>query len=74
MHDGTWSWTQRSAETFPEVTDKPHYIDKRTCVLPVKLAPGKTYHISINSERFQNFKDEGRRPAIPYPLNFTTAK
>jgi hypothetical protein len=72
MHDGTWSWTQRSDDTFPEVTGKPHYIDKRTCVLPVKLVPGKSYHISINSERFQNFKDEGRRPAIPYPLDFTT--
>jgi beta-lactamase regulating signal transducer with metallopeptidase domain len=72
MHDGTWSWTQRSDDTFPEVTGKPHYVDKRTCVLPVKLEAGKTYHISINSERFRNFKDVGRRPAIPYPLDFKT--
>jgi RNA polymerase sigma-70 factor (ECF subfamily) len=72
MHDGTWSWTQRSDDTFPEVTGKPHYVDKRTAVLPVKLQPGKSYHIGINSERFRNFKDEGRRPAIPYPLDFTT--
>jgi beta-lactamase regulating signal transducer with metallopeptidase domain len=73
MHDGTWSWTQESAETFPEVTGKIHYQpDKRTCVLPVKLEPGKTYYMSINSERFRNFKDEGRRPAIPYPLSFKT--
>jgi hypothetical protein len=41
-------------------------------VLPVKLEPGMTYHLGINSERFQNFRDEGRRPAVPYPLDFTT--
>ncbi len=75
MHDGTWSWTQRSDDTFPEVTGKIHYLDDhRTCVLPVKLEPGKTYYLSINSERFRNFKDTGRRPAIPYPITFTTAK
>jgi RNA polymerase sigma-70 factor (ECF subfamily) len=73
MHDGSWSWTQRSDDSFPEVTGKIHYrADKRTCVLPVKLEPGKTYWIGLNSERFHNFKDEGRRPAIPYPLTFTT--
>jgi RNA polymerase sigma-70 factor (ECF subfamily) len=72
MHDGSWSWTQRSDDTFPEVTGKPHYVDKRTCVLPVKLEPSKMYHLSINSERFRNFKDVGRRPAIPYPLDFKT--
>lgn len=73
MQDGSWSWTQRSDDTFPEVTGKIHYLDdKRTCVLPVKLQPGKTYYLSINSERFKNFKDAGRRPAVPYPITFKT--
>lgn len=73
MHDGSWSWTQRSDDTFPQTTGEIHYLkDKRTCVLPVKLEPGKTYYIGINSERFRNFKDQGRRPAIPYPLSFKT--
>ena len=46
--------------------------DKRTCVLPVKLEGGKTYVIWLNSERFNNFKDPQRRPAIPYLLVFET--
>lgn len=74
MQDGSWSWTQRSSKNFPEVTGKPHYIDKRTCVLPVKLEPGTTYFTSLNSAKFGNFRDETGRSAIPYPLTFTTKK
>jgi RNA polymerase sigma-70 factor (ECF subfamily) len=73
MRNGSWSWTQRSDDTFPETTGKPHYLeDGRTCVLPVKLQPGKEYYLSINSQRFQNFKDTDGRPAVPYPLSFKT--
>lgn len=73
MHDGSWSWAQVSDETFPEVAGKPHYEkDMRTCVLPVKLQPGKTYLLFINSQKFHNFKDADGRPAAPYPLVFQT--
>jgi hypothetical protein len=46
--------------------------DQRTCVLPVKLEPGKTYAIWVNSEKFNNFKDVGGRSAVPYLLGFKT--
>jgi RNA polymerase sigma-70 factor (ECF subfamily) len=72
MRDGSWSWTQRSDETYPQVTGKPHYVDKRTCVLPVKLEPGKTYFLGINSPRFGNFKDASGRSAVPFALSFST--
>jgi RNA polymerase sigma-70 factor (ECF subfamily) len=73
MMDGSWSWTQISEETFPKVDGKPHYDkDRRTCVLPVKLAPGKTYVIWLNSQRFGNFKDADGRSAVPYLLVFET--
>lgn len=72
MRDGSWSWTQRSDEAYPEVTGKPHYVDKRTCVLPVKLEPGKTYFIGINSSRFGNFKDASGRSSVPFALSFST--
>ncbi len=73
MQDGSWSWTQRSDETFPETNGEIHYLDDhRTCVLPVKLQPGKTYWLSINSPRFKNFKDTAGRPAIPYVISFKT--
>jgi RNA polymerase sigma-70 factor (ECF subfamily) len=73
MKDQNWSWVTYSRDMFPNVEGKIHYeTDRRTCVLPVKLEPGKTYWIGINSERFQNFKDLDGRPALPYQVVFRT--
>jgi RNA polymerase sigma-70 factor (ECF subfamily) len=73
MTDKSWSWAQVSDDTFPKVTGEIHYDkDQKTCVLPVKLEPGKTYVIWINSEKFANFKDAGGRSAVPYLLVFET--
>ena len=58
--------------TFPETTGKPKWIDKRTCVLPVKLKPGKTYWLGINSKSFKNFKSAGGIPVEPTSYTFTT--
>lgn len=68
-----WSWVRASKETFPEIAGDVRYLeDNRTCVLPVKLLPGKSYIVWINSEKHQSFQDLGRRPAIPYLLVFET--
>jgi hypothetical protein len=73
MQDGTWSWSTLSKESFPKVEGMPKYLaDKRTCVLPVKLQPGKTYAIWVNSEKFGNFKDTDDRSAVPYLVVFKT--
>ena len=48
--------------------------DKRTCAFQVKLEPGKTYAIWLNSEKFGNFKDADGRSAVPYLLVFQTKK
>ena len=73
--DKSWSWSTASKNTFPKVTGDIHYLDDgRTCVLPVKLEPGKTYATWINSGRFINFKDRDRRPAVPYLLVFETRR
>jgi len=76
MRDGGWSWAMHSKESFPTLDGKPKYLeDKRTCVLPVKLEPGKTYAIWVNSgEKFTNFKDADGRPAVPFLLVFETKK
>ena len=75
MQDGSWSWSTLSKESFPKMDGKPKYLaDKRTCLLPVKLEPGKTYAIWVNSEKFGNFKDAGRQSAVPYLLVFKTKK
>jgi RNA polymerase sigma-70 factor (ECF subfamily) len=75
MRDGSWSWATLSEESFPKIDGKPKYLaDKRTCVLPVKLEPGKTYAVWLNSEKFDNFKDADGRAAVPYLLVFKTKK
>ena len=75
MTDGSWSWSQSSDETFPQVTEEPRYLaDKRTCVLPVKLQAAKTYVSWLNSAKFGNFKDAQGRSAVPYLLIFETRK
>ena len=73
MMDGSWSWSQISNETFPQISEKPYYLeDKRTCVAKVKLEPEKTYIIWLNSAKFGNFKDKNGRSAVPYLLVFQT--
>src|SRR4051794_16481114 len=58
MQPGGWSWGMIDKETYPGTAEAPKYLDdKRTCVLPVKLQPGKTYAVWINTEKLQNFKD-----------------
>ena len=75
MQDGSWSWSTVSKDSFPKTAGAPKYqADKRTCVLPVKLEPGKTYAIWLNSQKFGNFKDTGGRAAVPYLLVFRTGR
>lgn len=70
-----WSWVMLSRETFPEITGEIHFLpDGRTCVAPVRLAPGKTYAIWFNSDEFNAFRDAGHRPAVPYLLAFETRR
>jgi len=73
MTDGSWSWADAWDNSTPESIGAPHYeADLRTCVLKVKLEPGRTYGFWLNSDQFLNFKDSENRPAIPYPLIFQT--
>jgi hypothetical protein len=76
MMDGSWSACQISDETFPKAgAGKMHYLpDKRTCVMPVTLEPGKTYVIWLNRGQFQNFRDTQRNSSVPYLLVFETKK
>lgn len=51
----------------------PKYLEgKRTCVLPVKLQPGKTYAVWINSEKFYEVRDTKGQPAVPHLLALRT--
>jgi RNA polymerase sigma-70 factor (ECF subfamily) len=75
MADHSWSWSQISSETYPKTTGKAHYAaDKRTCVLPVKLEPGRAYVLWLNPAKFQGFRDADRNPAVFFPLVFETKR
>ena len=75
LTENQWSWVMISKETFPKITGDVRYLkDKRTCVAPVKLEPGKTYVIWFNSGKYNYFKDVDNRSAVPYLLVFQTGK
>jgi hypothetical protein len=73
MMTDRWSWALVTADSFPQLAGKAHFLsDKRTCVLPVHLEPGKSYAIWVNAEHYDNFRDLGNRPAVPYLIVFQT--
>ena len=71
MADQSWSWATAWENSGPEFIGKPHYdADHKTCVVKVKLEPGKTYGWWINSQKFHGFQDKQGHPAIPYLFTF----
>jgi hypothetical protein len=75
MTERMWAVCQISKETFPETVGQIHYLsDKRTCVIPVKLEPGKTYVLWFNLGKFNSFRDTDNHPSVPYQLVFETRK
>ena len=72
---GALSLPNLMRETFPERPEgaEIHYLDdNRTCVLPVRLEPDKTYVLWMNRGRFNSFRDADNNPAVPYLLVFRT--
>ena len=75
MAEGSWSWSDAWENSAPEFIGSPYYeADQKTCVVKVKLEPGRTYAFWLNSEKILNFKDTENRPAVPYLLIFQTIK
>ena len=73
MTDGSWSWATAWGNSTPESAGPPHYLpDQRTCVMEVRLEPGRTYAWWLNSDKFKNFADQAGQPAVPYLLTFQT--
>lgn len=73
MMPGNFAWAYTNKEDFPQKTGEPYYTDHFTkSVLPVKLEPGKTYEIWINSKTLPYFKDKSGNSAIPFRWTFKT--
>ena len=68
---GGWS-VVGGGETFPALIGKPRWTDEKTFVWRMKLQPSHEYWLSINSDRFTNFRSAAGEPAEPYPISFTT--
>ena len=77
MTDDMWSWVIHMQGSFPDIVGDVGYLDdKRTCVAPVKLEPGRTYAIWFNSPDYSHnaFRDRLNNPAVPYLLVFETSE
>jgi RNA polymerase sigma-70 factor (ECF subfamily) len=75
MTNKMWAVVQVSKDNFPPSAGQIHYMsDGRTCVVPVKLEPGKTYVVWFNRGQYNSFRDTDNNPAVPYQLAFATKK
>lgn len=68
-----FSWTGGGPD-FPSAPSgqKAHWLDNRTCVLPVHLEAGHYYRVGINSKSYQSFRSAAGVPAEPSAIYFTT--
>ena len=60
-------------ESYPKTIGKPTWANDRTFVLSMRLEPNHEYWLSINSDRFTNFRSKTGEIAEPYPISFRTA-
>ncbi len=61
-----------SGPDMPLSSAAPWWEDAYTCVMPVRLKPNQAYHLSLNSERFQNFKSVWQVSSVPKVWEFST--
>jgi serine/threonine protein kinase len=74
MKDRHWTWAAWKPGSLPEITGQPRFLeDGQTCVLPVRLAPGRAYGIWLNSDQAHGFRDIDDQPSVPYLLTFQVA-
>jgi hypothetical protein len=59
---------------FPKFTGKARWENDRTFVWTWRLEPEHDYWISLNSDRFTNFRGKNGQPLVPHPIAFRTAK
>jgi hypothetical protein len=73
MAPGGWS-VVGGGETFPKFVGKARWEDDRTFVWSWRLEPDHDYWLSINSDRFANFRGTNGEPAVPRPISFRTGQ
>lgn len=68
-----WAWVVESPATAPDVGDSTWDAAHRTTTAQVKLAPGRTYVLWVNSPQYPYFRDPHGVSAAPLRWTFTTA-
>ena len=72
MVDG-WSWVRESPESFPPTAGEAFLTpDGRAAALPVRLEPGRSYVVWLNSEQHRDFRDRRGVELSPVRWTFTT--
>ena len=68
MRDKSWSWTEGNVYSVPKLDGTIHYeYDQRTCVMPVKLEPGKTYVLGDQLGAVSELQGRRRTPGLALP-------
>ena len=70
-----WSWVTERDRATPSITGLPYYLDETTTVLPVRLEPGTTYGIWVNSPddaELRKFTNSAGVSARAHRIRFTT--
>lgn len=71
---GGCSWTGGAGFPAPRPGEGPRWTeDGRTCVLPVRLEPGRQYRLGLNSASCINFQSASGVPLDPVNYTFSTA-
>ena len=71
MNTSSYAWCGPPI-LFPEPRGEAKWIDKRTCIAPVKLEPGRQYMFMINSAEDRDFKSTEGVPVVPVVYTFKT--
>ncbi|MCE5341728.1 MAG: tetratricopeptide repeat protein [Planctomycetaceae bacterium] len=73
MFQHGWSWCRTGPlSDYPTVLGNPKWRDNRTCVLPVKVEPARSYLVIINYAPYESFKNTDMIPAKTYAIVFAT--
>lgn len=68
-----WSWVMDTSGVFPETTGPASLAsDGLRAVLPVRLQPGRSYVVWLNSEEHRGFHDRAGAELAPVRWTFTT--
>lgn len=71
--EGSWSWVTEGSDSFPPTTGDAYFeANARTAALPVRLEPGRSYVVWLNSGEFRLFRDVEGTPSEPLRWTFTT--